>query len=116
MLGIKDLKEELAKTSHEIKEMNAHIGKMADNILTLSSEISKSMKEMTTELHETNLSIRDSLKVTSHSIQAMSDNFSEALEKAMDKMAHMSMEINVKDTLLKSLGLDNLIPDFLKKK
>ena len=42
----------------------------------------------------------------------MSENFSQALENAMQKISEMKIEMNVKD-ILKSLGI---FPDFLKKK
>ena len=104
MVGLKDLKEELANTNNEMKEMNAQISKMAENTLTLSHEISNSMKEMTTELIRTNNSVRESLKITSEAIITMKDAFTVALE------------MNIKDALIKSLGLDSILPDFLKKK
>ena len=62
MLGIKDLKKELAETNAEMKAVSSQILKMAENILVLSKDMSESMKNMTNELHDTNLSLRDSLK------------------------------------------------------
>ena len=115
MLGLKDLKEELANTAQEMREMNTEIKRMGDNILTLSSEMSSSMKEMTQELHNTNESIRESLKITSEAITAMKDSFTIALSEAMEKMTNMSIQMNVKDSLIKSLGLESILPDFLKK-
>ena len=115
MLGIKDLKEELANTANEMREMNAEIKKMADNILTLSRDMSTSMKEMTQELNSTNQAIRESLRVTSEAIIAMKDSFTVALSDAMEKMTTMSIQMNVKDSLIKSLGLEGILPDFLKK-
>ncbi len=91
MLGIKDLKEELAAMTAE-------------------------MKNMTEELRNTNISIRDSLKLTSDTIKEMSLNFSKSLEKAMQNMQDMKIQMNIKDTLIKSLGIENLLPEFLKKK
>jgi methyl-accepting chemotaxis protein len=91
MAGIKELKEEL-------------------------SEMRNSMEKLTEELHETNLSIRESLKLTSETIREASEKFSKALEDTMARMSDLTIQMNVRDTILKSLGIEGMIPDFLKKK
>jgi methyl-accepting chemotaxis protein len=91
MAGIKELKEEL-------------------------SEMRNSVEKLTEELHETNLSIRESLKATSQAIKEASEKFSKALEDTMEKMSDLTIQMNVRDTILKNLGIDGMIPDFLKKK
>ena len=91
MAGIKELKEEL-------------------------SEMRKSMEKLTKELHETNITIRESLELTSQTIKEMSEQFSKALEDTMKQMSDLTIQMNVRDTILKSLGIDGMIPDFLKKK
>jgi len=116
MLGIKDLKNELAETTAEMKGISTQIGNMAEKILILSEAMTSSMNKMTNELSETNKSIRDSLEHTSNTIQNMSETFSKALEDALDKMANMKVQMDIRDTVIRSLGLDNILPDFLKKK
>jgi methyl-accepting chemotaxis protein len=91
MAGIKELKEEV-------------------------SEMRKSMERLTEELHETNLAIRESLETTSEAIKEASQTFSKALEDAMARMSDLTIQMNIRDTILKSLGIDGMIPDFLKKK
>jgi DNA-binding protein YbaB len=91
MMGFKELKKEL----YEMKE---------------------SMDRLTEELHQTNITIRESLKLTSETIKEMTESFTKALKEAMDKMSDMSIQMNVKDTILKSLGIPDLVPDFFKKK
>ena len=90
-IGIKDLKDELA-------EMNQKLG------------------ELTKELNDTKITIRESLKLTSDTIKEMSESFTIALKDAMDKMSDVSIQMNIRDTVLKSLGLEGLLPDFLRKK
>ena len=91
MAGIKELKEEL-------------------------SEMRTSMEKLTEELHETNLTIRESLKSTSQAIKEASEKFSKALEDAMARMSDLTIQMNVRDTILKNLGIEGMFPDFLKKK
>jgi len=91
MAGIKELKEEL-------------------------SEMRNSMKMLTEELHETNLVIKESLKLTSQTIKEASEKFSKALEDTMARMSDLTIQMNIRDTILKSLGIEGMIPDFLKKK
>ena len=91
MAGIKELKEEL-------------------------SAMRTSMEKLTEELNETNLAIRESLKTTSQAIKEASEKFSKALEDTMARMSDLTIQMNVRDTLLKSLGIEGMIPDFLKKK
>lgn len=91
MAGIKELKEEV-------------------------SEMRKSMEKLTEELHDTNLAIRESLELTSQTIKEASEKFSKALEDTMKQMSDMTFQMNIRDTILKSLGIDGMIPDFLKKK
>jgi len=91
MAGIKELKKEL-------------------------SEMRNSMEKLTEELHETNKAIRESLQLTSQTIREASDKFSKALEDTMKKMSDLTIQMNIRDTVLKSLGIDRMIPDFFKKK
>ncbi|MFW9987948.1 MAG: hypothetical protein ACFFC3_04775 [Candidatus Odinarchaeota archaeon] len=80
------------------------------------SEMRKSMENLTVELQETNLAIRESLKMTSQAINEASETFSKALEEVMMKMSDLTIQMNVRDTILKNLGIDKMFPDFLKKK
>ena len=80
------------------------------------SEMRKTMEDLTSELHETNLAIRESLKLTSDTIKEMSETFSKTLRDTLKVMQNMRVQIDVKDSVLKSLGIDGLIPDLFKKK
>lgn len=80
------------------------------------SEMRKSMENLTSELRETNLAIRESLKLTSDTIKEMSNTFSKTLEDALKVMQDMRVQIDVRDSVIKSLGIDGLIPDLFKKK
>jgi methyl-accepting chemotaxis protein len=76
----------------------------------------KAMESMTSELHETNMAIRESLKLTSDTIKEMSQNFSVTLENTLKTMQDMKIQMDIRDTIIKSLGIEGMIPDFLKKK
>lgn len=80
------------------------------------SEMRKSMEELTAELHETNLAIRESLKITTDAIKEMSTTFSKTLGDTLKVMQDMRVQIDVRDSVLKSLGIDGIIPDLFKKK
>ncbi|NVM44794.1 MAG: hypothetical protein HWN79_07740 [Candidatus Lokiarchaeota archaeon] len=80
------------------------------------SEMRKTMEELTSELHETNLAIRESLKLTSDSIKEMSEAFSKSLGDTLKVMQDMKVEVDVRDSVLKSLGIDGLIQDIFKKR
>lgn len=80
------------------------------------SEMRKAMEKMTQELHETNVAIRESLKLTSDTIKEMSQNFSDTLENTLKIMQDMKIQMDIRDTIIKSLGLEGVIPEFLKKK
>ena len=80
------------------------------------SEMRKTMENLTLELHETNLSIRESLKLTSDTIKEMSDTFSKTLGDTLKVMQDMRVQVDVRDSVLKSLGIEGLIPDLFKKK
>ena len=67
-------------------------------------------------MDETNLTIRESLKLTSQTIKEASEKFSKALEDTMKIMSDLTIQLNVRDTVLKNLGIDGMIPDFLKKR
>jgi len=76
------------------------------------SELRNSMDNLTKALHETNISISDSLKMTAETIKEMS----RSLDNTMKTMSDLTIQMNVRETVLKSLGLDGIIPDFFKKK
>ncbi|MFX0069637.1 MAG: hypothetical protein ACFFAO_00890 [Candidatus Hermodarchaeota archaeon] len=80
------------------------------------SEMNSKLSDLTQELHETKLTIRESLKLTSDTINEMTISFTKALKDAMEKVSDMKIQMNVKDSILKSLGIDDFVPDFLKKK
>jgi len=80
------------------------------------SEMRKAMEDLTSELHKTNLAIRESLKLTSDTIKEMSATFSKSLGDTLKVMQDMRVQIDVRDSVLKSLGIDSLIPDLFKKK
>ncbi len=76
------------------------------------SELRYSMNKLTEELHVTNITIKESLQMTSQTIREMS----KALEATMKTMSDLTIQMNIRETILKSLGIDGMIPDFLKKK
>ncbi len=76
------------------------------------SELRNSVDRLTKELHETNIALSDSLKMTAGTIKEMS----RSLDATMKTMSDLTIQMNIRDTVLKSLGLDKIIPDFLKKK
>ncbi len=80
------------------------------------AEMRKAMEKMSQELHETNIAIRESLKLTSDTIKEMSQNFSITLENTLKIMQDMKIQMDIRDTLIKSLGLEGVIPEFLKRK
>ena len=80
------------------------------------SEMRKTMEKLTAELHETNLAISESLKLTSDSIKEMSKTFSKTLGDTLKVMQDMRVQVDVRDSVLKSLGIDGLISDIFKKK
>ena len=75
-------------------------------------ELRKSIDRLTEELHGTNLTIKESLQTTSQSIKEMS----KALEATIKTMSDLTIQLNMGETIAKSLGIDGMIPDFLKKK
>ncbi|HEC37536.1 hypothetical protein LCGC14_1242110 [marine sediment metagenome] len=76
------------------------------------SELRKSIDKLTEELHGTNITIKESLQTTSQSIKELT----KALETTMKTMSDLTIQMNIRETIFKSLGIDGLIPDFLKKK
>ncbi|MFX0075305.1 MAG: hypothetical protein ACFE96_07680 [Candidatus Hermodarchaeota archaeon] len=80
------------------------------------SEMRETMEKLTAELHETNLAIRESLKMTTEAIKEMSETFTKTLGDTLKVMQDMRVQIDVRDSVLKSLGIDGIIPDLFKKK
>jgi hypothetical protein len=78
------------------------------------TEMRKTMDRITIELHETNIALRESLKLTSDSIKEMSENFSKTLEQTLHAIQDMKIQMDIKDTIIKTLGIEGLLPDFLK--
>ena len=73
------------------------------------SEMNLNLAELTKELKETKNTITESLK-------EMMSEFSKSLKDTISKIADMSIHMNVRDNILENLGLDKLLPGFLKKK
>jgi len=75
------------------------------------SEMRKSMEKMTSEIHETNLAIRESLQLTSDTIKEMNESFSKMLGETLKAMQDMKVKVDISDTIY-----GGLIPDIFKKK
>ena len=80
------------------------------------SEMRKSMEKMTSELHETNLAIRESLQLTSDTIKEMNESFTKMLGETLKAMQDMKVKVDISDSILNRLGIEGLIPDIFKKK
>ena len=80
------------------------------------SELGKSMEKLTVELPETNTTMRESMKLMSDTIKDLSENFSKTLAETLKSIEEMKIQIDIRDTVLKSLGIDGVIPDFFKKR
>lgn len=76
------------------------------------SALRVSIDKLTDEIHVTNITIKESLQTTSQTIKEMS----KALEATMKTMSDLTIQMNIRESILKSLGIDGMIPDFLKKK
>ena len=72
----------------------------------------QSMEKMTEEIHETNKILRESLGTTSKSIQELTASLSKMVEETMN----LKIQMDIKDTIMKTLGIDGVIPDFLKRR
>ena len=72
----------------------------------------RSMEKMTEEIHETNKILRESLGETSKSIQSLTASLSKMVEDTMN----LKIQMDIKDTIMKTLGIDGVIPDFLKRR
>jgi phosphoribosyl-dephospho-CoA transferase len=75
-------------------------------------ELRSSMDRLTEELHDTNITIRESLNLTSETIKEMS----KVLDATMRTMSDLTIQMNIRETVIKTLGIDKMIPDFFKKK
>ena len=71
-----------------------------------------SIEKLTDEIHVTNITIKESLQTTSQTIKEMS----KALEATMKTMSDLTIQMNIRESILMSLGIDVMFPDFLKKK
>jgi len=72
----------------------------------------QSMEKMTEEIHETNKILRESLGATSESIQSLTASLSKMVEETMN----LKIQMDIKDTIMKTLGIDGVIPDFFKRR
>ena len=79
-------------------------------------EMRKSIEKMSDELQETNKAIRESLQLTSDTIKDMSENFSKTLTESLQIMRDMKIQMDIKDTIFKTLGIDGLLADLLRRK
>ncbi len=80
------------------------------------SELKDSMENLTAEIHEINFTIKESLKLTSDTMKELSKTFSKTMADVIKSFSEMKVQLDIKDTILKNLGIDAMLPDFLKKK
>ena len=77
------------------------------------SEMRSSIENLTKELQEVNSTIKESLKLTTEAMKELSDTFSTTMGNVIKRMSEMKVQMDIKDTILKNLGIDNVLPDFL---
>jgi len=80
------------------------------------SEMKVSIENLTKELQEVNSTIKQSLKLTAEAMKELSDTFSTTMGNVVKSMSDMKVQMNFKATILKNLGIDTVLPDFLKKR
>ena len=80
------------------------------------SEMKVSIKNLTKELQEFNSTIALSLKLATDAMKDLSENFSNTMGNVVKQMSEMKVQVDIKDNILKTLGIDTVLPDFLKKK
>ena len=85
------------------------------NLTNELSEMKVSIKDLTKELHEVKATIAQSLKLATDAMKDLSENFSKTMGDVVKKMSEMKVQLDIKDNILKTLGID-ILPDFLKKK
>lgn len=80
------------------------------------AEMKVTIENLTKEIQEVNSTIKDSLKLATEAMKELSDTFSTTMGDVMKNMSEMKIQMDLKDTILKNLGIDNVLPDFLKTK
>jgi len=86
------------------------------NLTNELSEMKVSIENLTNELQEVKTTIAESLKLATDAMKDLSENFSNTMGDVVKKMSEMQVQVDIKDNLLKNLGIDSVLPDFLKKK
>ena len=77
------------------------------------SEMKVSIENLTKELQEVKTTIAESMKLATDAMNNLSENFSNTMGNVVKQMSEMT---SFKDNILKNLGIDSVLPDFLKKK
>lgn len=80
------------------------------------SEMKVSIENLTNELQEVKTTIAESLKFATDAMKDLSENFSNTMGNVVKQMSEMKVQVDIKDNILKTLGIDTVLPDFLKKK
>lgn len=80
------------------------------------SEMKVSIKDLTKELKDVNITIAQSLKLATDAMNDLSESFSNTMGDVVKKMSEMKVQLDIKENILKNLGIDAVLPDFLKKK
>ena len=80
------------------------------------SEMKVSIENLTNELQEVKITIAESLKLATDAMKDLSENFSNTMGDVVKQMSEMKVQVDIKDNILKTLGIDTVLPDFLKKR
>lgn len=86
------------------------------NLTNELAEMKGSIENLTKELQEVNSTIAQSLKLATDAMKDLSETFSNTMGNVVKKMSEMKVQLDIKENILKNLGIDTIIPDFLKKK
>lgn len=109
MSGLRELKKEISEVNLGIKELNSQIKELSDIVNNVANRMSNSLDNTTSEINKTNIAIRDSLEKATEAIKDMADVVGKVV-------GILTLGGDARNSLIKSLGIENLIPDFFKKK
>ncbi|MBN1802273.1 MAG: hypothetical protein JW891_12250 [Candidatus Lokiarchaeota archaeon] len=103
------MKKELSDLYEELKTLNSNFKELSGNISRMVNNLSGGIDKVAEQVQDLNKTINESMSSATKAVIDMTEAFGKVLNI-------LTIGSDAKDNIIKGLGIDNLIPDFMKKK
>ncbi|MFX1236685.1 MAG: hypothetical protein ACFFAS_13860 [Promethearchaeota archaeon] len=103
------MKKEISDLTEELRILNSNFKELSLKITEMISNMSSGIDKIAVEVHDANDTIKESMTRATNAVIDTTETIGNAFKI-------LTLGNQAGNNIIKGLGIDNLIPDFMKKK